>query len=662
MIFGKLIIHNFFRVKHLEINLSQLGPTFIEGINRDVGKSNESGKSTIFMALCWCWYGRFPGGEARPGDSVVNPLEKHDCYVESELWDGKEKIVAKRTRMEGAKHKDANLYVNYDGAEKVFDLRQTDMSASTAYITNILGMDYDAFLKQRYFAQEDVVPITRMKNTELKKYFLENVLSLDWTYRCHEKAKDDKSRIEAIIVRDGALRDGARRNLVTYHDKIKELRKKRLDWEYARLDRQDALAKEYQEAADLARAAEKQNAQVDKKLAALDAKHKKQVTRLNKDLVALAIPEGIDEEIERLEEEYRKIIVMVSHTERDVEHRAGRIKTMEEQIANIEKCIGEECETCGTKITKKHIPFMVKELRAEINEVAKEQVALGTKRVESENRSKAILRSLEAKKKEREGQKDIRQARADLRVKIAHLDSAWGEEKYKIKEDWVDISVIDKDMQRIINEQSKTEENPFDSLWRDERGGLRNVTGHMRKLKAQIEERKQELEIVIFWVRGFSGNGIQSFLLESITPVINRGIASYMGDLANGRISVKLRTVKQLKGGGYAEDFGVDINNMDGSNTFVSLSSGAKKRVDLAVSLAVADFQRSMSAKDLQFLVFDEVTAVMDSFWEQRFYELIKKRFAKTACYVISHKELDQTLFDRTIRVIKQNGETRLEA
>ena len=58
--FKKLIIDNFLSFGHAEIDLADRGYTLIEGINqnpKDGAKSNGSGKSTIFSALCYALTG-----------------------------------------------------------------------------------------------------------------------------------------------------------------------------------------------------------------------------------------------------------------------------------------------------------------------------------------------------------------------------------------------------------------------------------------------------------------------------------------------------------------------------------------------------------------------------------------------------------------------------
>lgn len=662
MKFGVLVLHNFFRTLHVEIDLSKPGLTFMRGENRDVGKSNEAGKSTIFMGLSWVCYGRFPGGPARPGDEIVNPKAKHDCWGELQILDDNYKEIAKikRTRMEGPKHKDAKLYVDFQGTKKEFDLRQQDTSSSTAYVASILGMDYEMFLKQRYFAQEDIVPVTRLKNTALKQFCLENLLKIDWTHRALERARNEVGRLKALITSVLTVRETTLKGLVSRHDRLREYRSKDAEWQEREFSRRREIVIELKENTDLLKQAEKENIKIDKAIVAIEKRYKKEETTIKNNLDVLAIPADLDGEIEAQERKLRTVVTEKGKIEGTVTLTKDKIERLKAREKDAQSQIGEQCESCGTIITKKHLPFMVKELKADVRAktlfVKDQEKVLG----ELEGRSELITDSLKLLRERREGQKAIRETRQKILIEQAQLAGKKQKELAKAEEDRIDVDVIKREIDRLTKAQSKTETNPYTSLIAKEIEEWKSIAAETRKLKKKRKEHEADLEIASHWDKAFSGK-IQAWLLDDVTGVINKFIAGYMMDLADGRISVKLHTVQRLKSGDYRENFGIQVNNMDGSDTFMSLSGGAKRRVDLAVSLALSDFQRAISEKQLDFLCLDEVTSFLDSAWEKKFYDLVKKKYRNMACFVISHKDIDVTDFDRTITIIKENGITRLE-
>jgi len=658
--FGKLILHNIFRIRHLEVDLGVSGLCLVEGQNGDTGQSNESGKTSIFNGLSWTVFGRFPGASARPGDEIVNPLEKRDAYGEVLIIIGNETATIRRTRMEGEKHKDSRLYITHKGAIQEHDLRQNNISDSNQWINNFLGLDYDGFIRQRYFAQEDVRPVTRMKNTELKSFCLENLLSIDWTHRALEKCRDDISKTKAHIATAEARREGSLRQLLSRHEPLRSHKRKLTKWEEEEKQRQVELAEELQEAVQLLGQARKENKKVEKKIAETEKRHNKEAKILQKKLDSMALPKNLDSEIEDLERQLRKVTAEKAKIEVMLSQAEIKKDQLQKKMEDATSQVGQKCESCGSKITKKHIPFMTKELGAEIDAIGEKAANWASALFDYQSSAAGVSVDLERLKKERQSHQKARDAYGEIRLEIARAQTVQMKEFNVLKEDLIDVDVIDKEILRITKEQEKARENPYLELIAQEKKEMKEHVTAIREWKIKELGHKEDLKVAQVWEKAFSSK-IQAWLLNDITAVVNKFIAGYMMELADGRITAMLHTVKKLKSGEYREDFGLHINNMDGGSTFASLSGGAKRRVDLAVSLAIADFQRALSDKQLDFIVLDEYSAFLDNFWEARFFQMIKKRFGKISAFIVSHKEVDYTMFDRVIRVIKKNGETKLE-
>lgn len=660
MRFSRLIVRNFFRVKHIELDLSCPGVTLIEGRNLDVGKSNEAGKSTIFMALCWCLYGRYPGGAARPGNEIVNPLVRADCSVEVTVIDDTGELATiRRTRMEGPKHTEAKLYVSSRGKVEEFDQRQQDTSASTQWVAEFLGMDYEMFLKHRYFAQEDIAPITRMKPTALKQFCLENLLHVEWTDLALARAKNEMGRLEAKLAKNLVENTAKREMLQSRVRTILSLRGKSKDWRAKEEEKKVALRAELAELVEMLDGAKKANQKIDKAVAVIEKKYKKEETILEKNIKALPEIDDLDGEIEEKEGQIRKLIAQKSGFSAAILRLRERIVQLEGKTKDIKSHIGEKCENCGTLITKKHIPFMVQEYTFEL----RTKEASLDENIERETEVANTIRDLDSKvvklKERRESRKSIREARTQLLVEKAQLAGKKAAEIKDAEHNRFDIPLIEKEISRIAGEIARPPIDPYIGMVGDEKSECQKIASGIRELSWQKMVIEKDLEISRHWAKAFAGT-LQYWLLDDITPILNRLVAGYMLDLSNGRISVKLSTVQKKKDGDYREQFGIIVNNMDGGSTFTSLSGGAKSRVDLAVSLAISDFQRAISEKRLDFIVLDELLVHLDSLWKRRFYEMIKKRFPGLCVFIITHEEIDYSLVDRVIVVEKYKGVSRI--
>jgi DNA repair exonuclease SbcCD ATPase subunit len=210
-------------------------------------------------------------------------------------------------------------------------------------------------------------------------------------------------------------------------------------------------------------------------------------------------------------------------------------------------------------------------------------------------------------------------------------------------------------------EEKAKEKNPYLELIKENAEKIETTTNKIAEFNTTNARLSTELLDVEFWIKAFSTQGIQSYVLDSVTHQLNRLIASYLMELSDGRISARFETVTLLKSGEWKEKFKLEIRNMDGGKSYTSLSGGAKRRVDVAVALAVSEYKRSHTLKELEFLVLDEATSGMDSYWTERFVSLLKDRLTNSAKYFITHQSVDSSLFDDTIVVVKKNGESFLE-
>ena len=97
--FDKIILNNFISFRHAEIDLTGSYCTLVTGknnCNRDGAKSNGSGKSSIFNALCYALTGETVQGVSSGIENIyANP---DDCWVELTFHVDNNEFVVKRIK------------------------------------------------------------------------------------------------------------------------------------------------------------------------------------------------------------------------------------------------------------------------------------------------------------------------------------------------------------------------------------------------------------------------------------------------------------------------------------------------------------------------------------------------------------------------------------
>jgi DNA repair exonuclease SbcCD ATPase subunit len=651
MKFGYLVIENFFRVKAMTINLVDPGLFAVLGKNEDTGESNEAGKSTIFEALCWCLWGRYAAGGARAGDEVVNPEVGKNCYVCLEIWDGENRYLIIRTRMHEQHGNILSIEKeNLEGRDYKENIALTarNVKSTTKLIEDILGMNYETFVRGYYFPQEGVQSFGFMTDGGLKEFFLTELLDLSWIKDAHEKAKAHHKDLLEELRNIDTGREHASSRLEGLETQLVTLNLKGNYWKEERNEKLKELGKEIRSEKEKLELIQENSEAIGKK-----------IEEIERSIAVLGADRDWNVILVKCESKYLKYVADVSSLEPKVEALKAEIEECTLQLEQIDDLPGTNCNECGSLLDHSHLKFVKPKLVQRSRDLKSKWEALmisdgkyGDSYQTKVRERDALEKEIEGLKKKIEKQKENDKQIVELKSKLSSLENAANVE-------FIQRTIDDRKKQMV---KKAKEKNPYIELFEDVATKIKETNNKIVEFDDQHDGTSTASLDAEFWVEAFSAQGIQSFVLDSVTHQLNRLIASYLVELSDGRISARFSTVTQNASGEWREKFKLEINNMDGGNSYVSLSGGAKRRVDVAVALAVSEYKRSHTLKELEFLVLDEATSGMDQYWTERFVTLLKNRLTNSAKYFITHQQLNSSWFDDTVIAIKRNGETLLEA
>ena len=164
-----------------------------------------------------------------------------------------------------------------------------------------------------------------------------------------------------------------------------------------------------------------------------------------------------------------------------------------------------------------------------------------------------------------------------------------------------------------------------------------------------------------FWCKAYSNSGIKSLLLDDVTPYLNRQANKYLRKLSSDHMEIVFSTQSTLKSGEVREKFSVEVINADGGSSYASNSSGEKKRVDIAINLALQSLVASRSNKKLNLIILDEILDSLDDAGVEHIMSLLQEiSNDKSSVFVISHNDSIKSVFTNTITVVKENGYSML--
>jgi DNA repair exonuclease SbcCD ATPase subunit len=216
----KIVAENFLSFERFELELADRGLLCIEGENADMGGSNGSGKSSIFEALIWCFFGvtsrGIKAGEVVRRDSKNQPVGNTAVIVQVDL-DGTDLLVAR--------HRDHKKYGNKmllvaNGQE----LTMGGDKETQQRLQQMLQIDYGSFVSAVMFPQ-GAAGFAGLADAE-QKAILERVLAVGRFADAQRVVKDRLSLLStkerdigATIAQRSAVQVSSRQAITALREK-----------------------------------------------------------------------------------------------------------------------------------------------------------------------------------------------------------------------------------------------------------------------------------------------------------------------------------------------------------------------------------------------------------------------------------------------------------
>lgn len=680
MIFNSIRIQNFLSIRDIELPLNNRGLVLLNGRNLDNNSlnNNGAGKSAMLEAIVFALYGRTLRG--LKGDAVVHHLVGKNTAVTLDITDddGTPYQIARYRKHTTNKNKSL-LYRNGQ------DITPKSEADFDRYITNLLQADYSTFTASLLYSAESF-KFSTATDSEIKKTF-DTMLGLDVLSKALELTRSQLKIVTNDLISHKEKVEDYENQLVKLADKEQQLQSlqekfysdkatkvKQLQQSILVLQEKSQLLKEEFESLsqqvteaesnwrDATKQVEDKNAelhQVDKlkdELRKLEAEHDELAL---KDKTCNKSIEANDREVERLQKSIAA-----------VETKINKLKKKQQDLT---QTIGQPCPTCGTPLTAEKIEPARQQYDEEIQELQQDIQVLqqDIKKLQDDTGDQIIQQAHlsdqieELENIKREFQDVLRvcksmEARRDKALKRAdRLKDLWYQLRAKLQTKQLEMSQND-DLILQTQENLKFSieaPNPYAELLIDVQLEILGNREKKSKLIMDIAIKEKREQSLKFWEIAFSNQGIKSYILDDITPFLNRRVNRYLTKLAAGQIEAIFSTRTALKSGGESERFSLTITNQDGGDSYSANSSGEKKRIDLAINLALQDLVASRSSKKINLAIFDEVFDALDENGIDSVISLLQELSQeKSTILVVTHNEHLKSYFSNCVTVVKENG------
>ena len=177
-----------------------------------------------------------------------------------------------------------------------------------------------------------------------------------------------------------------------------------------------------------------------------------------------------------------------------------------------------------------------------------------------------------------------------------------------------------------------------------------SLVADMRAVTRELRGAESKLAYVQFWKQAFGPRGIRAESLRGVINSTNHHLGEYLDVLSGGTMDAYLEL---------DESAGVQIkvDTPTGESTYEELSSGEKRRVDIAMSFARREVLVEASGRPLrlQLLILDEVFESMDRAGIGAVAELLST-FSQTIqgpVPTVTHLDFLKAMIERRITVVR---------
>ena len=155
-----------------------------------------------------------------------------------------------------------------------------------------------------------------------------------------------------------------------------------------------------------------------------------------------------------------------------------------------------------------------------------------------------------------------------------------------------------------------------------------------------------------FWEKAFSEQGVIKYIIKNILDYFNKQCNYYLGYLTNSKFFVE-----------FDEELNEKITSLNLLIPYISLSGGEKRKINLAVLLALKDLLILTDKNQSDLLFFDEIAENLDEQGIIGLHQLLMELKKSKNIFVVTHNKYLKTLLDSSKRVliIKENGISTLK-
>jgi DNA repair exonuclease SbcCD ATPase subunit len=621
-------LQGFLSHKDSYLPLADRGLVLVEGRNLDRGGSNGSGKTALLEAIFWGLYGK------TIRDIPVTQIAYRGtgrATVTVEVEVGNDKAVI--TRWYEEKSPKLKFTINGNSVEA------GTYTETQNKLTKFLGMDRDVFANVVLFPSNGggFASLT----DKGQKGVLESLLGLQRFHNSLTALNTIKTErlarhmtLEAELLQLTQQLERREKHLVT-------LRTEEKAWLAKRQDR----VKVAREAANLIEAKEP-------KLSHLVIEEYNETRLAAENNPFESKRRELSEKRNELTKVSNKLAANQRKQETETKHALTRLPSVDDRLKG-----QTNCPACGQDLPSEALAELRKKYEAEADE-----------HLDLANRAMQYLATLEDEEQELLAKIDklnseVAKLETELSVigkiplQLARLQSQMDAHRREHDKWRKEADLANANVTKVANEPC-----PLTVLIQAVEIELKRDNEALEAKHAENSKLRLDLRYLEYWRNGFHRSGMPSLVLDTVTPYLSDRANHYLKTLTNGAAQVRFSTITLGSDGGIRDVFNVAAGYSLGGSSYEGISDGERRRVDIAVLLALGDLAASQH-REVYLRLLDEPFEKLDDTGLESVLRCLRQEVVPRVGTILftTHTEEVKALSDNRIVVVKEHGISRIE-
>ena len=185
---------------------------------------------------------------------------------------------------------------------------------------------------------------------------------------------------------------------------------------------------------------------------------------------------------------------------------------------------------------------------------------------------------------------------------------------------------------------------------------VRVLAGQVEDVDTRVKTASKELAVLKAVEQVLGLRGVRAHVLGRALTGVAHMANVWLGRIAGEGLTLRLTPCVEKKGGGTTDAIGLEVDGAGGGYGYRAASGGERRRIDVALLLALSEVAAAAHGREPGLLVFDEVFDALDDDGVHAVAEVLGELAQERQVLVITHSKTLAEQVPATMRLRVAHG------